>query len=64
MSIPSEISALEAKAADTEARVRTAVADAAADIEAEIEAAGPGVRFAVTRLTARLREDLEQALSA
>lgn len=57
-----EVSVLETKAADIEARIRTVAAQAKTDIELAIEAAGPGVRTEVGQLIAKLVQDLEQAL--
>lgn len=59
-----EVSVLEAKAADIEARIRTLAGAAKKDIEQVIEAAGPGVRTEIGQLIAKLVADLEQALTA
>jgi len=59
-----EISVLEAKAADIEARVRTLASAAKSDVEQAIGAAGPGVKADVEQLIAKLVQDLEQALTA
>lgn len=60
----SEISALESKAADVEARVRTVVAQVSGDVKAAVAAADPGVKAEVEALAEKLVADVEAALTA
>jgi len=57
-----EVSVLEAKAADVEAKLRTALGEAETEIKAAVAAAAPEVKTEVEALVAKLIAAVEGAL--
>jgi tRNA U54 and U55 pseudouridine synthase Pus10 len=57
-----EVSVLEAKAADIEAKLRTALSEAETEIKAAVSAATPGIKSEVEALVAKLISAVEGAL--